>query len=71
MRGWIEKIAPHLRDKDYRSKNNQRIRIEMRRIVKEHTKTDLRNDTIIDLVVDFLIHPYVNEGVYVPDLHHF
>lgn len=43
----------------------------MRRIVKEHTKADLRNDAIIDLVVDFLIHPYVNEGVYVPDLAHF
>lgn len=71
MRGWVSKIAPHLRSKNYRSHNNERIRLEMRRIVKSHTKLDLTNDTLIDLVVDFLIHPYVNDDVKMPDLDKF
>ena len=43
----------------------------MRKIIKEHTKTDLKNDAVIDLVVDFFIHPHVNDGVHVPSFHHF
>ena len=58
LKDWIAKLAPHLRSADYRHANNERIRIEMRRIVKEKTKIELPNDSLIDLIVDFLIRPY-------------
>ena len=32
---WIVQIAPHFRGHNFRAKNNERIRIEMRRIVKD------------------------------------
>ena len=60
-----------MRCKDYRNKNNDRIRIEMRRIVKERTKVHLHNDSLIDLVVDFLIHPYITDNINVPSLNLF
>ena len=50
-----------MRSKDYRAQNNERIRIEMRRIVKERTHTTLHNNSLIDLIVDFLIHPFVHD----------
>ena len=33
---WITDIAPHFRGTNFRAKNNERIRIEMRRIVKDN-----------------------------------
>jgi len=59
LKAWCKKIAPHFRGKDYRSKNNDRIRIEMRRIVFESGNIKLDDDHMIDLIVDFLLLPYL------------
>ena len=42
----------------------------MRRIVHERTNVKLANDAIVDLVIDFLMHPYCGgASVYIPSLH--
>jgi len=59
LQAWIVQVAPHFTGHDFRAKNNERIRIEMRRIVKDQSDIKLRDNCMIDLIVDFLLIPHL------------
>ena len=62
LKEWAVSLVPYMKSPDYRSKNNEKIRLEMRTIVHEESNVRIDiNDAHLDLIIDFLIQPYLNK----------